>query len=184
MNLLEEYKELYYKELEHSDRLNSKISVSLTLLTIIGGGIIFLFQECVTHFSTSWHSIILSVLSLISIFKFIQCIYRFFKAYSGYIYSYFPVKGAKNNIDILLERTAEIENGDKIADHHIEAMMKRRFIEGALHNNGMNALKHKRHRELGDCIIFTFIIVVVTYLFCVVSTNFIFVSAQTKLSTE
>ena len=34
--LLQEYKELYYKEIEHSERLNSKINVCITFLTILG----------------------------------------------------------------------------------------------------------------------------------------------------
>ncbi len=32
MNLLEEYKELYYKEIEFNDRLNNKITTCITLI--------------------------------------------------------------------------------------------------------------------------------------------------------
>lgn len=39
MDLLEEYKDLYYREIEHAEKLNSKIQTCITFLTIIGGGI-------------------------------------------------------------------------------------------------------------------------------------------------
>lgn len=36
MDELEEYKELYYKEIEYTERLNSKINMCMTFLTIRG----------------------------------------------------------------------------------------------------------------------------------------------------
>lgn len=39
MNLLSEYKGLYLHEIEHSDRLNNRISTCLTVLTILGSGV-------------------------------------------------------------------------------------------------------------------------------------------------
>jgi len=35
MNYYQEFKELYYKEIEHSDRINSKIPTIITFLTIL-----------------------------------------------------------------------------------------------------------------------------------------------------
>jgi hypothetical protein len=45
MDFLSEYKELFYKEIEQSDRLNGKIPNNLMFLTIVGSGIIFLIQD-------------------------------------------------------------------------------------------------------------------------------------------
>lgn len=39
MNLHSEYKGLYLPEIEHSDRLNNRISTCLTVLTILGSGV-------------------------------------------------------------------------------------------------------------------------------------------------
>ncbi len=46
MDELEEYKELYYKEIEYTKRLNSKINTCMTFLTIIGSGVILVWWVC------------------------------------------------------------------------------------------------------------------------------------------
>ena len=43
MDLLQEYKELYYKEIEYSDRLSNKINVSISFITILGSAQIILW---------------------------------------------------------------------------------------------------------------------------------------------
>lgn len=45
MDELEEYKELYYKEIEYTERLNSKINMCMTFLTIIGSGVILVWSQ-------------------------------------------------------------------------------------------------------------------------------------------
>ena len=45
MDELEEYKELYYKEIEYTERLNSKINTCMTFLTIIGSGVILVWSQ-------------------------------------------------------------------------------------------------------------------------------------------
>ena len=45
MDLLQEYKELYYKEIEHSERLNNKIGMCITLLTILGSAQVLLWTQ-------------------------------------------------------------------------------------------------------------------------------------------
>ena len=45
MDLLSEYKELYYKEIEHNERLNSKAAICISFLTIIGGGLILVWTQ-------------------------------------------------------------------------------------------------------------------------------------------
>ena len=45
MDDLEEYKELYYKEIEYTERLNSRINTCITCLTILGSGVILLWSQ-------------------------------------------------------------------------------------------------------------------------------------------
>ena len=45
MNLLEEYKDLYYKEIEYSERLNNKINTGITFLTVLGSAQIILWVQ-------------------------------------------------------------------------------------------------------------------------------------------
>lgn len=45
MDELENYKELYYKEIEYTEKLNSKINTCITFLTIIGSGLILVWAQ-------------------------------------------------------------------------------------------------------------------------------------------
>lgn len=51
MDLLSEYKELYYKEIEHNERLNGKAVICISFLTIIGGGLIFLWTQIEDYYT-------------------------------------------------------------------------------------------------------------------------------------
>lgn len=83
MDELENYKELYYKEIEYTERLNSKINTCITFLTIIGSGLILVWSqlEKVGSGIQFWLYLILCAISSV---LFIVCIYFFYKAYSGY----------------------------------------------------------------------------------------------------
>ena len=59
MDLLSEYKELYYKEIEHSERLNNRASNGITVLPILGGTIIYAWTQLLDY-GCSWDIILLT----------------------------------------------------------------------------------------------------------------------------
>ena len=82
MDYLSEYKDLYYNEIEHSERLNGKIANNITFMSIVGAGIIFLAQEafpvgcdCVDIVFVALVFVSAS-LFLMSIIAFLQNVYR------------------------------------------------------------------------------------------------------------
>ncbi len=166
MNLLQEYKDLYYKEIEHSDRLNIRISTSLTLLTIIGTAEAFIINESISKFSLSWYSIVLSLLCLINSFTFFQCIYSFYKTYRGFDYSYFPIKGMTEYIEVINQDESIINKENEITE-----MLKYKFSQDAINNRQENYKKNMSIRRLIIWIFRAFIFIIISFIFWAIMFN-------------
>jgi len=162
MDELEEYKELYYKEIEYTERLNSKINTCMTFLTIIGSGVILVWSQLgkVSPSIYFWLYLALCIMSSVS---FIICIIFFYKAYSGYEIHYYPIKemAIASNETFKLVDTGQIKK--KQAEKHVRNMMAERYLNDAIHNREQNRLKNKRHRRLIHLVAITFMILLVNY---------------------
>ena len=155
MNLLEEYKELYYKEIEFSDRLNNKISTCITFLTILGSAQILLWTQF-KNFELLWYTIVYLFFCSISTILFIVCIGLFFRTYSGYKTQMFPIRDyAIQNTNVL---NKVIPTQKDKAMEILEIKMAERFINDAIHNRTLNTEKNNRHRNLIKTIMAAFII--------------------------
>ena len=141
MDELENYKELYYKEIEYTEKLNSKINTCITFLTIIGSGLILVWAQLEEVDSGIWFWLYL-ILCVISSILFIICIYFFYKAYSGYNIHYYPIK----EMAMVCNQTYELVEKGKIkkkqAEKHIKDMMSERYLNDAIHNREQNRLKN------------------------------------------
>lgn len=159
VDLLQEYKELYYKEIEMSDRLSNKINTCITFLTILGSGQILIWIQLL-DFQKYTYTVICMVACTLSTCLFITSLYKFYKAYSGYKMGYFPIK----DMAIAISKTIDMagERGED-ANKHIYNMMCERFINDAIHNRMINIEKNKRHKTLSYFICITFMITILTY---------------------
>ena len=172
MDELENYKELYYKEIEYTERLNSKINTCITFLTITGSGLILVWSqlEKVGSGIQFWLYLILCAISSV---LFIVCIYFFYKAYSGYNIHYYPIK----EMAIVCNQTYELaEKGQikkKQAEKHIKDMMSERYLNDAIHNREQNRLKNERHRRLINFIAITFMVILINYASSVYILNYV-----------
>ena len=91
MDVLEEYKELYYKEIEYTERLNSKINICITFLTIIGSGVMLVWSKIESVYTCKYFWVYLS-LCITSSVLFSLCIIFFYRTYYGYKINYYPIK--------------------------------------------------------------------------------------------
>ena len=145
MDELEEYKELYYKEIEYTERLNSKINTCMTFLTIIGSVGILVWSQLNNVFSGIyfWIYLILCIMSSVS---FIICLIFFYKSYSGYEIHYYPIK----EMAIASNETYKLVDNGQIkkrqAEKHVRNMMAERYLNDAIHNGEQNRLKNKRQK--------------------------------------
>jgi hypothetical protein len=168
MDLYQEYKDLYYKEIENSDRLNHRVSTSLSFLTIIGAGDVFIIRELVPlyPFRTAV-SIVFLGLCLLSFTSFILCIINFIRAYTGYTYHFFPTMGIKEFVADTHRLTRGRQDGERIFSEYIEKSFGDLYINCAAHNMEQNMIKGNQYRVLTVWIIRTFFMILVNFLFWV-----------------
>ena len=160
MNLLEEYKELYYKEIEFNDRLNNKITTCITFLTVLGSGLIFLWTK-IKNYEMLWYTGVYLVFCTITTLMFLVCIYMFFKAYSGYDRPTFPIKRTALQNQKVLQSVSSDQTEN--AMDALEQAMAIRFINDAIKNRNLNIIKSNRHKRLIQLLMVTFIVTFITF---------------------
>lgn len=158
MDLLQEYKELYYKEMEFSNKLSEKINICITFLTILGSGQVLLWTQSL-EFEISVYTSIYFVMCCISTGLFITCLFKFYKAYSGYKTQYFPIKAMARAV----KETYYIANKKEAADKHVYDMFCERYINDAIHNREVNKEKNNNHKVLISWICRAFVFLIISY---------------------
>lgn len=164
MSLMDESKELYLSEINHSDRLNGKIGNSITFLTIEGTGNIIIWTK---YFSHSINTVYL-ILCFISLVSFIISIFFFYKAYSGYKYAYFPVDDMNNKIIQTNQATKNIKDGIKIAENHIISMFEYTYMKCAIIDFKENLNKSSRHKKFIKYVSISLVIIAITYAYSMI----------------
>lgn len=160
MNLLEEYKELYYKEIEFNDRLNNKITTCITFLTVLGSALIYLCTQ-IKEYNLCWYTILYLIFCTVNVIMFFICIFMFFRAYSGYDRPTFPIKDvATQNMHVLNNVNP---NQKDLAIKLLEEKMAERFINDAIKNRELNVVKNKKHYWLIRMIMATFVVTFITF---------------------
>lgn len=171
MDLLEEYKELYNKEIEAHDRLNNKMGTSLTLLTIIGTAEIFLWKDAyLLPVISSWWWLYI-VLNLLSLGTFALSAGAFYRYYTGYEYKYINPKEIRKYI----EKTQIYADSNNIppdkTNEYIKEMLERQYIDFAISNMESNSRKNRSQYILTKWICITFIFVMFAYYIWVSEVN-------------
>lgn len=159
IDLLQEYKELYNHEMAFSDRLNGKISNALAIIIIIGTGEAIVWKDCLGD----GFNIILFILCLFSLQCFLYTLYRFYKAYSNYIYGYYPIKETEDFVKLTYKIGEEKQKDKDVIDTHIYNKMRDNYIKAASINRAQNLLKSKSHRVLNKWMMYSMISVFVCY---------------------
>lgn len=161
MNLLQEYKELYYQEIEFNNRLNNKISTTLTFLTIIGSALIILWTQF-KYYELYWYTGVYLVFCIITTIMFCICIFMFFKTYSSSkkVRLYPITEVALQNSNVLNTIAKEQESN---AYCILEIKMAERFINDAIYNRELNIAKNNKHNILMKMIMATFIITFISF---------------------
>lgn len=170
MNLFEEYKDLYYKELEHSDRLNDKVHTGITFLTILGSGQILLWNQFI-NIETNVLSYIYLAGCLISFALFIGLLFLFYNTYNGYSYNYFPIQEMANVVQETLDIVENIQYEDneqkqenkKRANQHIEDMFSERFLNDTINNRKNNIIKSNRRKKFITAMSISLIFTILLY---------------------
>lgn len=165
IDYLTEYKDLYYKEIDLLDRLNGRVPNNIGFLSLVGTGIIFLYQELLPLSFDIFNIISILFLSFTTIF-FIITIVCFCKAYVGYDYHYFPIEKMHTLID---ENLKYAENSKEtviknMVDENIVNRVKDAFITSAICNRQQNIRKMNNQRIFTNFLLISFSLLAISFL--------------------
>ncbi|WP_304507025.1 hypothetical protein [Anaerotignum sp.] len=164
LNLVAEYKELYYKEIEYKDAMNNKIGTSLTLLTILCTGQTFIIG-ILTDLNLVFKiiPIIFFLFELVSAVLTLITLYYFLKTYYKNSYYLISIKEIKEKlsynaslINFYVEN--EIEEANCI-------FLKNYFIDKAIQNREQNLIKNKYQMKLSAYMTLAVFSLIITYIF-------------------
>lgn len=164
MDLLQEYKELYYKEIEHSERLNNKSNMCITFLTVLGSAQIFLWTQFKT-FEFSLFSIIYLCLCIFSLILFVISAFKFYYTYSGYEYNYFPIDDMVKASIKTYEIAGDNQNDINLAEKHVYNMYCERFLNDAIVNRETNIIKNNKHKNMTKTLCISLILTAIVFMY-------------------
>lgn len=180
MNWLEFYKERYYKEVERKNVLNDKFNVFLTIITISGGGYLFVLDRLFRlleqdNYKISIATFLIIIMSIIiailytKIFKYMYSIYyeneyeylntskvieekrgEIKKYYDKHYDKYFKIIGGKEK--------------EELIEEDMEQDLKEKFISAYDHNRERNDSRIKENVRLNKIILLTALLIILTYI--------------------
>ena len=134
MDKLNEYKEWYYKEIEHSERLNSKIAGHLTLLTVLGAGVIFIWTNIKPYCNDC---IFVSAAIITTCCFLLSCVF-FVISYKGIKYDYLDISamhGLLVKIDIIDRQFPNLSTDCEVKR---QELLEKNYADFAINNRKYN----------------------------------------------
>ncbi|SEF44188.1 hypothetical protein [Lachnospira multipara] len=127
MDWIQELKELYYKELERRDHISEKMTSSITFLTFICTGHMFIWSKMVElDFIISFFPLLFLTTEIVSVGFTIMAFYYFFRTYFRVDYSVIPTLE-------LIEKIADNLQNDDYTNNEIENANKK-MLSGTIRN--------------------------------------------------
>lgn len=162
MDLLQEYKELYYKELELKDSMSGKIGTSVTLITILCTGHMFMWDIMIRlDFVIHPIPMIFLILEIVSVFYTCLSMYNFYKTYFRYKYHLVSIEGIRESID----NNNSLKN--YFQPYQIQQanydMMCNTFYEYAIKNRKENIRKNLHQMNLSSSLVKAITSLILTY---------------------
>lgn len=173
------YKDLYQAELDYGLKLDGRLSINLTVLTITGTGVL----TCISglfpaRFCLLWY--INCVLCAISLVSFAYCVFRFYKAYYGYIYQYVNLKEINNGYwkyKHNFQKSQLPPETQKQADFWSEQFLfmsiSNNYFITSVQNRVINLRKADNLRKLIFSVVLNLGLVAITFIYQIVYKNII-----------
>ena len=164
---LQNNRNLYEDEINHADRLNTKTTYMLSVLTIIGSGEILVIQEILPIKLTFW-AIIYYTLCLISLITFVYSIWLFIQVCNVSPYSYVNISAINKTCSRKYKEMAEKNFPQDIIGKFMELMfikmLSEQYFNCALQNRLTNIEKLQNQQKLTQNLIYNFIALFVNFV--------------------
>lgn len=140
------FKELYWKELDRKDKINSNLSLPAGIITVIAGVDAYYIQHFPSHRCELWNIsfVVLSILLAISI---AFAVYYFFRAYHlGHAYGYIPTPNeiARYASDLKnYYMSIKEPNVDEVVENDLRIFLASKYSEYGTINTQNNDEKSK-----------------------------------------
>lgn len=172
------YKELYLLELDNKEKINTRISVPLSILPLLVAGSIYLLSIPMDLFNTFWYTVYIVTFTIL-VLSLITTIFFTVRAYYNYEYKYIPSLSDIEKDSILIEdyvdRVIEYEEIELSPDERdlmvkkaIEDDLCNKFVEATDNNIALNEQKLFYLRRVGIWLMITLI----AGAFCVIPATF------------
>lgn len=163
MDLLQEYKELYYKELELKDSMSGKIGSSITLITALCTGHVFLWDIMLElDFIIKFFPLLFLGLEVCSVIATVASMYYFYKTYLNYNYCLVSISDIKEAIDLNNSQTAKYTTS-QIQEANRELLIDT-FYTYAVENRKENLRKSSNQYKLHYSILIAIVFLILTYI--------------------
>lgn len=187
-------KEMYYFEIDRKDKLNSKLTIPLSV-TVLLFGIISYFLKNIFYISTDYTSVIFLFLFFIILVYAIRTVYFLIKSFFRYTYNYLPTASVidndiKNVIKYYKSDYFETYDNDKIIvmiNTRVEEIIIENYIECIDQNILSNDLKNEYISKSVNSIIIMMIVIFITsvpYFVKVSNTNSQLFNTNVKIEKE
>lgn len=158
MRMKDEARELYYREIEYEERLNSKSNIFLALLTLLGSGNALVFERLLPIHNIQWdyYSMAYTLCCTISAIMFLNCVAKFYFAHTKYTYARMPIKQI---CDITGKLSRICNEQDKM-----DELLEKAFFKAAIINREENLRKNYWQRSLTASLFIASMITIATYI--------------------
>lgn len=171
MDKLQEYKCLYEHEIDYSNQKNNRITVYLTLLTLLGTGDVYLFKSLFPIHVCWWWIIYLTLIVIVSV-CLIGAIKAFYTAFMNYSYSYVNMYGIDRSCTQfnkqLKDQNIPEETINEIINQTLYDMLSEMYLNCALQNQVTNIKKQKNHEKFMNTYIISIVLLMVAYVYNII----------------
>lgn len=174
MDYLQENKELYNHEITYSIQLNSKITHSLTIMTILGTGEILIIKGIFPILCTWWW-VLYFTSALISLIIFCCCVFLFYKAFNAYPYSYVNISEinriCSDKRKELKQKNIPSDTTEQFINKIFTKMLTEMYFNCALQNRQSNLKKSQNQQNLMKAYVINIICVFISFVLNIIITN-------------
>lgn len=160
MNIKNECKYWYEAELEHTDKLNGKLSTHLSFLTLLGSANILLLNNLLKFVNKSVFKVNLTC-CIICIICFCFSLVFFIMAYHNYKIGYINIRDNA----LFIQQIIKLKNLEEIKkEKYFEEAINQQYINAAIKNREQNVKKANTQRKFIYILTFSFVIVGLVFL--------------------
>lgn len=164
LDLLQEYKDLYYKEIDFGERLHSRIVSYITFLTLLIG-LLGYELNILTKCENDWKFGVYLTFCCFSVVLSIIMIILFIRTYVGYNIEHISINDIHQAINKCYNTNYDKQPYQNCQiDNTITLSLAEKFINLAISQRHINSIKSKRYKKLIFISILNTISVLVTYL--------------------